>query len=281
MASWDNFDTFNAGTQRASPKFPTDRDGWVNPSANDNQRILAKYQTPGTTANITFPGSGQPTVVPQAPAMPGDATGLPPGLTALAAPVSDDAAKAPIGVAPSFPSAPPPAPAAFPASAPDNVVPFDNDSGEEAGPPSPTLQQQQEMETQRHMDAIAAAHDQIDQLMNPQAAQQPAAPAAPASNPPAAATSPSPDFVPGQGFTKPGTSFKSGSSEKWIPGRPASAFDGFSTAGQQKGTPDLHGDAVKHAEDSDQTTRFYNRVQSQWQGQGRQGIAPAVWQHYK
>lgn len=69
MKNFTNFETFNAGTQRSVPSFPGNK--WHAPNMDENQAILEKYQTPGTTANVTFPApagaKSTPIVAPEQP----------------------------------------------------------------------------------------------------------------------------------------------------------------------------------------------------------------------
>lgn len=158
MKNFDNFETFNAGTQRPSPKFPGDMQ-----APAEGRQITRAFVDPKFGAGYLTQSGPPPAGAAATPVTAPDEQPIPPNPT------------------PQFPvaaEAPPPAPN-FPADAgasPDNVVPFPNESGDVVGPPTPTIAQQIELEQANHA-AFIEQHAQVAAQLA--AGQIPAAPTPP------------------------------------------------------------------------------------------------------
>lgn len=256
-------DKYGAGTVTRSVGSVFSRPG----ALAENEAILGKYQTPGTTANVTH-GGAQPAAVPEIGATP--------------FPTGDE----------------PPAAVPFPGFPEDDAGsdPFAGDAAQKEETID-SLDAREAAALARHSAAIEASRAFREQpaILNPPQI------AAPQGAAPQVASAPTPKFI---GFKSP-LAFSSG----WKPAASGGApnataqqppeFWAFGTGLDQKARKDADRndpEAMRKAragnqweqgvpdephQDSGQTTRFYEGIQDRWEKNGRRGVAPRVYKHYR
>lgn len=191
-------------------KTRADQDLWTVPEGRQVSRVAVNRFGRGqlTVANpnlVPAIGQGFPGAEPL---LPGDSSlsGGVPGIAKPEAPVD-----APVSPdlntpyeAPENPNMTLPASAGTPDPAAENIIPFANETGDEFGPPSPTIDQQIAMERERHARDLADGHAEMDAaeaefeaMLNGGAAQ----PQEPAGAPVASPTAPSAQPAPRAKFT--------------------------------------------------------------------------------